>query len=77
MVDITSGIAEDLAVDVVLVAEGKNIDIPLRQSLHAFFFGNPGLDHGIGHFRGSRGGLRGAGGNSTDSKIDANIDRGF
>ena len=36
-----------------------------------------GLDHGIGHFRGSRGGLRGAGGNSTDSKIDANIDRGF
>src|SRR5260370_27927000 len=41
MVDITSGIAEDLAVDVVLVAEGKNIDIPLRQSLHAFFFGNP------------------------------------
>jgi len=30
MVDITSGIAEDLAVDVVLVAEGKNINGPVK-----------------------------------------------
>jgi len=28
MVDVTSSIAEDLAVDVVLVAEGKNMNDP-------------------------------------------------
>jgi hypothetical protein len=41
MVDVTRRIAEDLAVDVVLVAEGKNIGIPLRQSLGTLCFVNP------------------------------------
>jgi len=41
MVDVARGIAEDIPVDIILVAEGKNIGIPLRQSLHAFFFRNP------------------------------------
>jgi len=30
MVDVTSAIPEDLAVDIVLVAEGKNINEPVK-----------------------------------------------
>jgi hypothetical protein len=47
-------------------------------------FGKKGPDHGIGHFgflrsipHAHRGGLSGAGGSSTASKIAANMDRGF
>jgi hypothetical protein len=42
-----------------------------------------GLDHRVGHFQSPdyptarRGGLRGAGGSSTDAKIAANMQRGF
>jgi len=41
MVDIAGSIAEDLAIDIVLVAEGKNIGIALSQSLGTLCFVNP------------------------------------
>ena len=52
MVDVARGIAEDIPVDIILVAEGKNRGIPLRQSLHAFFFRNPlpAIRHDAGVF---------------------------
>src|SRR5262249_40942768 len=41
VVDVAGGIAEDLAVDVVLVTEGKDVHIALGESLGTFGFGNP------------------------------------
>jgi hypothetical protein len=40
MVDVAGGVAENLAINVVLSAEGKNIDIPLGYALGTFSFGN-------------------------------------
>jgi hypothetical protein len=40
MVDVAGGVAEKLAINVVLSAEGKNIDIPLGYTLGTFSFGN-------------------------------------
>jgi hypothetical protein len=40
MIDIAGGVAEYLPVDIVLSAEGKDVDIPLVYTLGTFGFGN-------------------------------------
>ena len=40
MVDVAGGVAENLAINIVLSAEGKNIDIPLGYALGTFSFRN-------------------------------------
>ena len=41
MIDVASGVAEELAVNIVLPIEGKDIDIALLYALGTFVFGNP------------------------------------
>jgi len=40
MIDIAGGVAEYFSVDIVLSAEGKDVDIPLVYTLGTFGFGN-------------------------------------
>ena len=40
MVDVAGGVSQNLAINVVLSAEGKNIDISLGYALGTFSFGN-------------------------------------
>jgi hypothetical protein len=41
MIDVASGVAEDLAVNIILPIKGKDIDIALGDALGTFLFGNP------------------------------------
>jgi hypothetical protein len=41
MVDVAGFVLEGFAVNIVAVIEIKNVGVPLRKSLQAFFFGNP------------------------------------
>jgi hypothetical protein len=41
MIDVASGVAEDLAVNIILPIKGKDIDIALGNALGTFWFGNP------------------------------------